>query len=255
MPLILTRPLVFFDLETTGLNHTTDRIVEICMIKINTDLTREVKRKLINPEKNIAADNSAIHGITNEMVKDAPTFKQVANEIRQFMDGADWGGYNSNKFDIPFLMESFLRVGLNWDITDKIFVDVQHVFHKKEPRNLAAAYKFYCHKTLENAHTAEADVAATIDIFLAQLEHYHDLGSTVESVVKFTGQEEIVDFGRRMVMQNKIEVFNFGKHKGKPVADVFKNEPGYYDWMMRGDFAEHTKLKITEIFNKAILKK
>jgi DNA polymerase III subunit epsilon len=255
MPLILTRPLVFFDLETTGLNHTTDRIVEICMVKINPDLTREVKRKLINPEKNIEKSNSDIHGITNEMVKDAPTFKQLANEIRQFMDGADWGGYNSNKFDIPFLMESFLRIGLTWDITDKIFVDVQHIFHKKEPRNLAAAYKFYCQQTLENAHSAEADVNATIDIFLAQLNHYTDLGETLEEVQKFTGKEEIVDFARRMVLQNGEEVFNFGKHKGKTVASVFKTEPGYYDWMMKGDFAEHTKLKITEVFTRISLKK
>jgi DNA polymerase III subunit epsilon len=255
MQLILTRPLVFFDLETTGLNHQTDRIVEICMIKINVDLSREVKRKLINPERNIPAEVTALHGITNDMVKDAPTFKQAANEIKQFMTGADWGGYNSNKFDIPFLMESFLRIGLPWDITDKIFVDVQHIYHKKEPRNLAAALKFYCNQTIVNAHTAEADVNATIDVFLAQLQKYPDLGNNLKSITNFTGQEQIVDFAKRMVMQNNVEVFNFGKHKGKPVEQIFKTEPSYYDWMMKGDFAEHTKLKITEIFNRLNFKK
>ncbi len=255
MALQLQRPIVFFDLETTGLNFTNDRIVEICMVKIKPDMSRESKTKYINPEMPIPAFTTAIHGITDEKVKDAPTFQQVANEIRQFMDGCDWAGYNSNKFDIPFLMEQFLRIGLTWDISDKCFVDVQHIFHKKEPRNLAAAYKFYCDKSLDNAHSAEYDVNATIDVFLAQLEKYQDIEPTVEGVVKFTGQEVIVDFAKRMVMQNGIEVFNFGKHKGKAVATIFKNEPSYYDWMMRGDFSEHTKAKITEIFNRTMLKK
>jgi DNA polymerase III subunit epsilon len=255
MTLQLLRPIVFFDLETTGLHFTNDRIVEICMVKIKPDMSRESKTKYINPEIPIPAVTTAIHGITDEMVANAPTFKQAANEIRQFMEGSDWAGYNSNKFDIPFLMEQFLRIGLNWDISDKRFVDVQHVFHKKEPRNLAAAYKFYCNKSLENAHSAEYDVNATIDVFMAQLQMYPDIEPSVEGVIKFTGQEVIVDFAKRMVMQNGVEVFNFGKHKGKPVATIFKNEPSYYDWMMKGDFAEHTKAKITEIFNRTTLVK
>lgn len=254
MQIILQKPLVFLDLETTGLSFTQDRIVEIAMLKISVDGTRLMKRKLINPEMPIPKEVSEIHGITDEMVKDAPTFKQAANEIRQFMEGADLGGYNSNKFDWPLLVEEFLRSGLTFETEGRKLVDVQKIYHMMEPRNLSAAYKFYCDKDLENAHSAESDVNATWEVFLAQIDKYNNLGNSIESVLKVIGEEQIVDFARRMVMENGREVFNFGKHKGKLVEDVLKNEPSYYDWMMKNDFALHTKQKLTEIFNRTMLK-
>ena len=254
MQIILQKPLLFLDLETTGLSFTQDRIVEIAMLKISVDGTRLMKRKLINPEMPIPKEVSEIHGITDEMVKDAPTFKQAANEIRQFMEGADLGGYNSNKFDWPLLVEEFLRSGLTFETEGRKLVDVQKIYHMMEPRNLSAAYKFYCDKDLENAHSAESDVNATWEVFLAQIDKYNNLGNSIESVLKVIGEEQIVDFARRMVMENGREVFNFGKHKGKLVEDVLKNEPSYYDWMMKNDFALHTKQKLTEIFNRTMLK-
>ncbi len=254
MQIILQKPLVFLDLETTGLSFTQDRIVEIAMLKISLDGSRLMKRKLINPEMPIPKEVSEIHGITDDMVKDAPTFKQAANEIRQFMEGADLGGYNSNKFDWPLLVEEFLRSGLTFETEGRKLVDVQKIYHMMEPRNLSAAYKFYCEKDLENAHSAETDVNATWEVFLAQINKYSSLGNTVESVLKVIGEEQIVDFARRMVMENGREVFNFGKHKGKLVEDVLRNEPSYYDWMMKNDFALHTKQKLTEIFNRTMLK-
>ncbi|MBN8787918.1 MAG: 3'-5' exonuclease [Terrimonas sp.] len=255
MPLQLTRPVAFIDLETTGVNLATDRIVEIAIVKVSTDNTRVVKRKLINPQMPIPKVASDVHGITDDMVKDAPAFKQVANEIRQFLDNCDLAGYNSNRFDIPLLVEEFLRAGLDFDVTDRHLLDVQKVYHMMEPRTLSAAYKFYCDKSLENAHSAEADAQATCEILESQLEKYPQLGTSVESVMKFTGSEPIVDFARRFVMENGVEIFNFGKHKGKKVVDVLKLEPQYYDWMMKGDFAMHTKQKLTEILNRTLLKK
>lgn len=198
---------------------------------------------------------SAVHGITNEMVKDAPTFKQAANEIRQFLEGCDLAGYNSNRFDIPMLVEEFLRSGQAIDFSRSRFVDVQKIFHQMEQRTLSAAYKFYCDKNLDGAHSAEVDATATWEILLAQLDRYPQLGTTVESILKATGEEQVVDFARRFVFENGVEVFNFGKHKGKPVADVLKQEPQYYDWMMKGDFPLHTKQKLTEILNRTLLKK
>lgn len=251
----LTRPIAFIDLETTGVSLSTDRIVEIAVIKLVPDGTRQVKRKLINPQMPIPKASSDIHGITDEMVKDAPTFKQVANEVKMFIDGCDLGGYNSNRFDIPILMEEFLRVGLDVDLSKRKMVDVQHIFYTMEPRTLSAAYKFFCEKELVDAHSAEADVSATIDVFLAQLQKYTNLGNTVESVLGVIGEEKIVDYARRFGYDDKgVEIFNFGKYKGKAVADVLKAEPQYYDWMMRGDFPLHTKQKLTEIFNKTLLK-
>ncbi len=255
MALQLTRPLAFIDLETTGVNLAIDRIVEIAIVKLLPDGTRQVKRKLINPQIPIPKQSSDIHGITDEMVKDAPSFKQVANEMRQFLDNCDMAGYNSNRFDLPLLVEEFLRSGLEFDVTQRHLVDVQKIYHFMEPRTLSAAYKFYCEKTLEAAHSAEADAVATWEVLEAQLEKYSQLGSTVESIIKFTGQEQIVDFARRFIMENGIEIFNFGKHKGRPVADVLKAEPQYYDWMMKGDFPMHTKQKLTEILNRTLLKK
>jgi len=255
MPLLLTRPLAFIDLETTGVNLASDRIVEIAIVKISPDGSRQVKRKLINPQIPIPKSSSDIHGISDEMVKDAPSFKQVANEFKQFLENSDLAGYNSNRFDLPMLMEEFLRAGLEFDITDRKLLDVQRIYHMMEPRTLSAALRFYCEKNLENAHSAEADAAATLDILQAQVEKYQQLGSTVESIIQFTGEEEIVDFARRFIMENGIEIFNFGKHKGRPVADVLKLEPQYYDWMMKGDFPMHTKQKLTEILNRTLLKK
>jgi DNA polymerase-3 subunit epsilon len=251
----LTRPIAFIDLETTGVSLSTDRIVEIAVIKLLPDGSRQVKRKLINPQMPIPKASSDIHGITDDMIKDAPTFKQVANEVKMFIDGCDLGGYNSNRFDIPILMEEFLRVGLDVDLSKRKMVDVQHIFYTMEPRTLSAAYKFFCEKELVDAHSAEADVSATIDVFLAQLEKYKNLGNTVESVLGVIGEEKIVDYARRFGYDDKgVEVFNFGKYKGRSVSDVLKAEPQYYDWMMRGDFPLHTKQKLTEIFNKALLK-
>jgi DNA polymerase-3 subunit epsilon len=251
----LKRPIAFIDLETTGVSLSTDRIVEIAIIKILPDETRQVKRKLINPQMPIPKASCDIHGITDEMVKDAPTFKQAANEIKVFIDGCDLGGYNSNRFDIPILMEEFLRVGLEVDLSKRKMVDVQHIFYTMEPRTLSAAYKFFCNKELVDAHSAEADVSATIDVFLAQLNRYQNLGNSVESVLGVIGEEKIVDYARRFGFDDKgVEIFNFGKHKGRAVADVLKAEPQYYDWMMRGDFPLHTKQKLTEILNRTLLK-
>lgn len=251
----LTRPLAIIDLETTGVNLGTDRIVEIAIVRVQPDGTRQVKRKLINPEMPISAVSKDLHGISNEMVKDAPTFKQAANEIKQFLENCDLAGYNSNRFDIPLLAEEFLRVGLEFDFSNRKLVDVQKIFHLMEQRTLSAAYKFYCNRTLEGAHGAEADALATWDVLQAQMEKYPQLGTTIDTIITCIGDECIVDFARRMIMDNGVEVFNFGKHKGRAVVDVLKSEPQYYDWMMKGDFPMHTKHKLTEIFNRTLLKK
>ncbi|HZW71253.1 MAG TPA: 3'-5' exonuclease [Hanamia sp.] len=255
MALQLTRPLVFIDLETTGTNIAIDRIIEIAIVKILPDKTRHVKHKLINPQMPIPKGSTDIHGITDEKVKDAPIFKEVANELKQFIDNADLSGYNSNRFDIPLLMEEFLRAGISIDMVNRRLLDVQTIFHMMEKRTLAAAYKFYCEKELQDAHSAEADASATWEILEAQLERYAHLGQTLDTVLQFTGEEKFVDFARRFIMDNDVEVFNFGKHKGRSVAQVLKAEPQYYDWMMKGDFPLHTKQKLTEIFNRTLLKK
>ena len=251
----LTKPLAVIDLETTGTNLSVDRIVEIAIVKIMPDGKKMVKRKLINPEMPIPQVVSEVHGITDEMVKDAPTFRQAANEIRQFIDNADLAGYNSNRFDIPLLVEEFLRASLEFDFRNRKLVDVQKIFHSLEPRTLAAAYKFYCNEVLENAHSAEADAEATWEVLKSQVTRYPQLGLTVDSILKCIGEDQIVDFARRMIMDNGREVFNFGKHKGRAVVDVLKAEPQYYDWMMKGDFPLHTKQKLTEVFNRMMLKK
>lgn len=252
----LSRPISFIDLETTGVNLTSDRIVEIAIVKLMPDGTRLTKRKLINPEKPISKESSDIHGITDEMVKDAPTFKQAGNEIKQFLENSDLGGYNSNRFDIPMLMEEFLRADINVDLSLCRMVDVQHIFYRMEPRTLSAAYKFFCNKEHIDAHGAEADVNVTIEVLMAQLARYETLGNTLDSVFTCIGEEKIVDYARRFIYDDKgVEVFNFGKYKGKAVADVLRAEPQYYDWMMKGDFPMHTKKKLTEMFNRSLLKK
>ena len=251
----ISRPIAFIDLETTGVNLSSDRIIEIAIIKILPDNSRVVKRRLINPEMIIPESSTNIHGITNDMVKDAPTFKQVGNEIKQFLENCDLGGYNSNRFDIPLLMEEFLRAGMEVDLSDRKMIDVQHVFYSMEPRTLSAAYKFYCGQELVNAHSAEADISATIDVLYAQVARYEKLGNSVESILSVIGEDKIVDYARRFSFDDKgVEVFNFGKYKGRSVAEVLKNEPHYYDWMMKGDFPLHTKQKLTEILNRTLLK-
>jgi DNA polymerase III subunit epsilon len=252
----LSRPIAFIDLETTGVNLSTDRIVELAVVKIMPDGTRIAKRRLVNPQMPIPKETSDIHGITDEMVKDAPTFKQMSNEIKQFLENCDLGGYNSNRFDIPLLMEEFLRAGVDVEFTDRRMVDVQHIFYTMQPRTLSAAYEFFCEKELVNAHSAEADINATIEVLEAQLKKYDKLGTTVDSILGCIGEEKIVDYARRFSFNDKgEEVFNFGKFKGMAAQQVFKKEPQYYDWMMKGDFPMHTKKKVTELFNRTLLKK
>lgn len=251
----LTKPLAFIDLETTGINLATDRIVEIAIVKILPDGKRTIKRKLINPQMAIPKAATDVHGITDEMVKDAPGFKEAAHELKQMLDGCDIAGYNSNRFDIPMLIEEFLKADVDFDMKGRRLLDVQNIFHKMEQRTLGAAYKFYCNKTLDGAHSAEVDATATHEILEAQLERYPELGTTVESVIKTIGEEAIVDFARRFIFENGVEVFNFGKYKGRPVAEVLKAEPQYYDWMMKADFPQYTKQKLTEIRTRSLLKK
>ena len=251
----LTKPLAFIDLETTGINLATDRIIEIAIVKVLTDGKRSVKRKLINPQIHIPKQSTDLHGITDEMVKDAPTFKDVAQELKQMLDGCDIGGYNSNRFDIPMLVEEFLRAEVDFDMKGRRLLDVQNIFHRMEQRTLSAAYKFYCNKVLDGAHSAEIDATATHEILIAQLERYPDLGTSIDSVLKLIGEEPIVDFARRFIMENGVEIFNFGKYKGRAVAEVLRTEPQYYDWMMKGDFPQYTKQKLTEIRTRSLLKK
>ena len=252
----LNRPIAFIDLETTGVNLSSDRIVELAIVKIMPDGSRVSKRKLIHPQMPIPQSSSDIHGITDDMVKNAPSFKDVANEIKQFLENSDLGGYNSNRFDIPILMEEFLRSDMDVDLSNRRMVDVQHIFYTMEPRTLTAAYKFFCEKEHADAHGAEADINATIEVLEAQLKRYEKLGTTLDSVLGVIGEEKIVDYARRFSFNEKgVEVFNFGKFKGKPVTEVLKAEPQYYDWMMKGDFPMHTKKKLTELLNRTLMKK
>ncbi len=252
----LKKPLAFIDIEATGSNVTTDRIVEIAIIKVLPDGNRSVKRKILNPGIPMEKAVVDIHGITDEMVKDAPTFKQAADEIRQFLAGCDLSFYNAFRLDMPMLMEEFIRAEVEFDMKGRRIIDVQKIFHMMEQRTLSAAYRFYCNKTLEDAHSAEVDASATAEILSAQLERYPQLGTTVESVFKVIGDETVIDFARRFVVNEKgEEVFNFGKHKGRPVMDVLKAEPQYYDWMMKGEFPMNTKQKLTEIYTRYMLKK
>lgn len=251
MSLYLQRPLAILDLETTGQSVSQDRIVEIAIIRQMPDGSQVRKRKLINPQMIISPEVIAIHGITNEMVKDAPTFKQVANEIKQFLDGCDVGGYNSNRFDLPLLIEEFHRAGMDVQFSDCRTVDVQRIFYAMEQRTLSAAYKFYCNKELIGAHGAEADASATLEVLIAQTQRYPQLGNSLDTICRFAGEEDMVDFARRMVLKNGKVVFNFGKHLGKPVAEVLKAEPTYYDWMMKSDFSTNTKRKLTEVLNRS----
>ena len=249
MELNLANPLVFFDLETTGINIAKDRIVEISVLKVYPNGKEEQKTMRVNPEIPIPAEATAVHGLTNEDVKDCPTFKQIAKELARYIEGCDLGGYNSNRFDIPLLAEEFLRVGLDFDMRKRKFVDVQTIFHKMEQRTLSAAYRFYCDKCLEDAHTAAADTFATYEVLKAQLDRYNEkLENNVEFLSKFSTQNNNGDFAGFIVYNDKgVEVFNFGKNKGIPVEQVLKEQPGYYAWMLNSDFPLYTKKILTEI--------
>ena len=248
MKLNLKRPLVFFDLETTGVDTAKDRIVEISMVKVMPDGEEIVRTRLINPQMHIPEDATAVHGITDEDVKDQPTFAQIAKSLSQFIEGCDFGGFNSNRFDLPMLVEEFLRAGVDVDFKNRKFIDVQNIFHKMEQRTLVAAYKFYCDKDLTDAHSAEADTKATYEVLKAQLDRYSELQNDVAALAEFSSRGETVDYAGRIVYNDKgEEVFNFGKYKGVKVSEVFQREPSYYDWMMNGDFPLYTKKVITEI--------
>ena len=248
MKLNLKRPLVFFDLETTGVDTAKDRIVEISMVKVMPDGEEIVRTRLINPQMHIPEDATAVHGITDEDVKDQPTFTQIAKSLSQFIEGCDFGGFNSNRFDLPMLVEEFLRAGVDVDFKNRKFIDVQNIFHKMEQRTLVAAYKFYCNKDLTDAHSAEADTRATYEVLKAQLDRYSELQNDVAALAEFSSRGETVDYAGRIVYNDKgEEVFNFGKYKGVKVSEVFQREPSYYDWMMNGDFPLYTKKVITEI--------
>lgn len=254
MELKLQKPIVFFDLETTGVNAIHDRIVEISYIKVFPDGNEESKTLRINPERHIPEQSSAIHGIYDEDVKDCPTFKQVARDIAAIFVNSDIAGFNSNYFDVPMLVEEMLRAGIDFDITKCRLIDVQNIYHKLEQRTLSAAYKFYCGKNLEDAHSAQADTRATYEVLKAQLDKYPDkLNNDVQFLSSFSKMNDNVDFAGRIIYNDKhIPVFNFGKYKGQSVEDVLARDPGYYGWMMQGDFPQKTKQVLTKLRLKAI---
>ena len=248
MKLNLKRPIIFFDLETTGVDTAKDRIVEISMIKIMPDGEELTRTRRLNPERPIPPEATAVHGITDEDVKDQPTFAQVAKSLAQFIQGCDFGGFNSNRFDLPVLAEEFLRAGVDVDLKRRRFVDVQTIFHKKEQRTLVAAYKFYCNRDLEDAHSAEADTRATYEVLKAQIDHYDDLENDIDFLADFSTQHRCADFaGYILYDDHEEEIFGFGKYKGRRVSEVLRSDPGYYAWMSNGDFPLYTKRVLTEI--------
>lgn len=249
MKLNLKNPLVFFDLETTGTNINTDRIVEICYLKVYPNGNEESKTLRINPEMHIPEASSSIHGIYDADVADCPTFKDVAKKIAADIEGCDLAGFNSNRFDIPVLAEEFLRAGVDVDLMKRKFVDVQVIYHKLEQRTLSAAYKFYCDKNLEDAHTAEADTRATYEVLKAQLDRYPEvLENDIAFLSNYSSFNKNVDFAGRIVYNEQgVEIFNFGKYKGMPVAEVLRKDLGYYGWIMQGDFTLNTKNVLTKI--------
>lgn len=249
MNLNLKKNLCIFDIEATGLDVSQDRIVEISILKVTPEGEETELTLRINPEMEISEESISIHGITQEDIKNSPTFKEVAKQIADFIGDADLAGYNSNKFDIPMLAEEFLRVDYHFDMRSRKFIDVQNIFHKMEQRTLAAAYKFYCEKDLENAHSAFADVKATYEVFKAQLKKYDELENDINFLADFSqnNKYKIVDFAGRIAKNNKGKlIYNFGKHKGKTVEEVDKVEPGYYGWMMNSNFPRYTKLVLKE---------
>ncbi len=248
MKLNLKNPILFFDIESTGLNVATDRIVEISALKLMPNGDQEIKTRRINPTIPISPEAQKIHGISNEDVADCPTFKELAKSLANWMAGCDFAGYNSTRFDVPMLAEEFLRAGVNFDFRKRKLVDVQNIFHKMEQRTLSAAYKFYCSKELENAHSAEADTVATFEILEAQLDKYDILENDIKFLADFSTKSRFVDYAGRVVLNDKDEPsFNFGKYKGRTVESVFKSDQSYYSWMMNGDFTLDTKQVITEL--------
>lgn len=256
MKLNLKNPIIFFDLETTGINVAVDRIVELSYLKVDlngNELSRTIR---VNPGVPIPEKSSEIHGIRDEDVKDSPTFNEIAKTIAQEFEGCDLAGYNSVRFDIPLLAEEFLRSGVDIDLKKRKFVDVQVIFMKMEPRTLSAALKFYCDQELKDAHSAEADTRATYEVLQSQLDRYSNLENDISMLAEFSAHNRNVDFAGRIILDDKdIEVFNFGKHKGKPVSEVLSSDPGYYGWMMQGDFPLYTKKVLTSIRLRAMKNK
>ncbi len=249
MRLKLTKPIVFFDLETTGLNIASDRIVELSYHKLYPNGSSESKTYRINPEMHIPEATSAIHGITDDDVRDCPVFAQIAKEVVHVLEGCDIAGYNSNSFDVPLLAEELIRAGSDFDLKRCRFIDAYIIFTKNEPRNLSAAYRFYCGKSLENAHSANADTEATYEVLMAQLEKYDNLPDTVEGLAEYTSFNRSADFTGKIVYDKEgVEIFNFGKYKGQRVRDVLQKDTGYYGWLMQGEFPQYMKKVITRIF-------
>ena len=248
MELKLKRPVVFLDLETTGINVSADRIVEISLLKVTPDGKEQWMTSRVNPEMPIPAKATAIHGISDSDIADSPTFGEIAKNVAAFMEGCDLAGYNAIKFDIPVLAEEFLRTNVDFNFSKRKYVDPQVIFYKKEQRTLAAAYQFYCKKDLKNAHSAKADTQATYDVLKAQLDMYNDLDNDIEKLATYSAFNNNVDFAGRIILdENGVEIFNFGRYKGKAVEEVFRDDPNYYSWMMNGDFPLYTKRVLTEI--------
>ena len=247
MTLVLQKPLALIDIESTGINLIQDRIIEIAILKLFPDTKEQVKVFRVNPGIPIPEASTEYHHITDEDVKDSPSFKEKANEILEFIGNADLGGFNSNHFDIPILTEEFLRADIMFDTRNRNMLDVFKIFIKMEKRDLSSAYQFYCKKEMVNAHNAEADIRATYDILLAQLNKYDELENTVDFLHNFSKDGEYVDLGRKMVYKDGIPHFNFGKHKGRPVEDILRQEPQYYNWIMKNDFLSDTKQRLKEI--------
>lgn len=252
MPLTLKRPLLFFDIEATGLDTSRDRIVELSYIKVSPDGSEEAQTMRFNPTIPISAEATAVNGITDEDVAQCPTFADKAAELARVFSGCDIAGYNSNHFDVPMLVEEFIRAGVEFDVSACNLVDVQGIYHKMEKRTLAAAYQFYCHKDLENAHTAMADTRATLEVLRAQLDHYGDqIPHSIEGLAEFSRFNKNVDLAGRIIYDEKgTPVFNFGKHRGRPVEWVVKNEPGFISWMLQADFPQNTKQALTRLYLK-----
>lgn len=248
MSLKLKKPLVFFDLETTGTNITHDRIVELSFLKLMPDGSTVEKTRRINPGMPIPAEATAVHHITDADVADEPTFAQIAKSLAECLRGCDFAGFNSNRFDLPLLDQEFVRAGVDFDFGACHFIDVQTIYHKREPRTLTAAYRYYCGRNLEDAHSAMADTRATYEVLMAQMDHYGDLPDDVEHLAEYASQNRNVDFmGRLIYDDNGCEVINFGKYKGQKAEDVLRRDPGYYSWIMGGDFTNNTKQAFTRI--------
>ncbi|MFK7000291.1 3'-5' exonuclease [Flavobacterium oreochromis] len=248
MELKLNRPICFFDLETTGTDISKDRIVEISIIKVFPNGNKESKTWLVNPTIPIPAQAAAIHGISDEKVANEPTFAELANQVHNMIKDSDLAGFNSDRFDIPLLAEELLRAGVDFDMKNRVSVDIQTIFHKKEERTLSAAYKFYCNQTLDNAHSAEADTNATYEILKAQLDRYSDLENDMKVLSEYTTRKKSVDFAGFIALNDRgQEIFTFGKHKGALVEEVFDREPGYFGWIQNADFPLYTKKVLTGI--------